>query len=80
MHVAATPDGAVMRVFINAVQKGASEVVARIVPRHSPLIIGNYLGSKTVYPFHGMIDDVRIYDLALTEEQILKAAAEALAE
>ncbi len=80
MHVAATHDGRKLRLFINAVEKGTSDVVARIVPRASPLVIGNYLGRKTVYPFHGLIDDVRIYSVALSEEQILRSAAEAFGQ
>ncbi|MBT3374384.1 MAG: LamG domain-containing protein, partial [Lentisphaerae bacterium] len=80
MHIAATHDGQVMRMFINAVEKGHSEATAQIAPSGFPLVIGNYAVSKTVYPFHGVIDDVRIYDVALTEDQILGAAATALAE
>jgi len=78
MHVAATYDGRTMRVYVNAAERGASEVVARIAPAGWPLIIGNYLHRKTVYPFDGMIDEVRLYDAALTEQQILEAAAQPL--
>ena len=35
-----------------------------------PLYIGNYVGRKDVYGFHGIIDEVRIYDVALSKEEV----------
>ena len=43
-----------------------------------PLVIGNYTGTKKPYAFDGLLDEVRVYDTALTEDEIVRAAAEGL--
>jgi hypothetical protein len=78
MHVAATYDGTDIRVYVNAVERGVARFPGRLVPSKRSLCIGNYVGKKNVYPFHGRIDDVRLYDSALSEEAILQAAGEAI--
>jgi len=45
-------------------------------PRH-PLLLGNYIGRKNAYAFDGGIDDVRIYSLCLSEDDVFAAAANA---
>lgn len=75
-HVAATWDGNVLRIYVNAVEKGSTPfdgTVAKQNPRR-PLILGNYIGRKNAYAFDGAMDDVRIYNDCLSVEEILIAA------
>jgi len=78
MHVAATYDGTDIKVYINATERAVARFSGRLEPSKRSFCIGNYVINKSVYPFHGRIDDVRIYDSALSEEAILQVAAEAL--
>ncbi|HJN14495.1 MAG TPA: LamG domain-containing protein [Armatimonadota bacterium] len=73
-HVAASWDGEQLRIFTNAVERAATEFSGEIAPQPRPLIIGNYIGRKNAYAFDGLIDDVRIYDGALTEDEVFTAA------
>ena len=78
MHVAATYDGKVMRLYVNAVEKQSRVAEAAIRLADRPLVIGNHAGAKNAFPFQGLIDDVRIYNVALTQRRILRAASEAI--
>ena len=78
MHLAATYDGIHIRIYVNAVERAAARFPGRLEPSKHPLCIGNYVQNKSVYPFHGRIDDVQLYDSALSEAAILRAAGEAL--
>ncbi|MGC9316459.1 MAG: LamG domain-containing protein [Armatimonadota bacterium] len=80
-HVAGSYDGRAMRVYVNAAERAITEVTAAIAPQPRPLVLGRYLSTRRVaYPFRGLIDDVRIYGAALSQSQILQAAAQALGQ
>jgi len=68
-HVAATYDGSAMRLFVNgtevAVQGGLS---GNLQNSSSMLVIGSQDDGSNY--FNGLIDDVRLYDYALTEGEI----------
>jgi hypothetical protein len=69
-HVAGTWDGAVMKMFINGVQQ--TETVAVTPPINSgagPTRIGS-LGDN-VYRFTGLIDEVEIFNRALSAEEVI---------
>ena len=66
-HMATTYDGATMRLFVNGVQVASQPATGRLDDSSSPLEIG---GSTEGGPFAGLIDDVRIYNTALTAAQI----------
>jgi hypothetical protein len=72
-HVAATFDGRVIKIYIDGeiVESEELDEVVHIVhdPRRS-LVIGNYVGRRDAYPFDGMIDEVGIFNRALSEEEI----------
>jgi len=78
MHVAATYDGETMRIYVNAVERGSFAVDTKIAMTAWALRIGGYMKSPAILPFHGIVDEVRLYDTALSQDQILRAAAEAL--
>ena len=63
-HLAATYDGANVRLYVNGVQVGISAQTGTIGTTTTPLWIG---GSQY---FSGVIDEVRIYNVALTQAQI----------
>ena len=73
-HVAASWDKERLRVFVNAVEKASIEFAGRIAPQPRPLIIGNYIGRKDAYAFDGLIDDVKIFEGALNEDEVFAQA------
>lgn len=66
-HVAGTYDGTTSHLFINGVEQGTSSGYPT-VNDPAPLKIG---GSYTDPRFVGQVDEVRLWNVALTEEQIL---------
>jgi hypothetical protein len=67
-HLAATYDGTTMRLFVNGVQVGARAQTGNIVVSTRTLRIGG--NSVWGEYFNGLIDDVRIYNRALTAAEI----------
>lgn len=67
-HVAATFDGSSLKLYINGVQVGSLPAGGSIITSGNALRIGG----NTVWGeyFRGQIDDVRIYNEALTQAQI----------
>ena len=67
-HLAATYDGANLRLFVNGVQTASRALTGSIVTTTGLLKIGG----NSSYPewFSGLIDEVRIYNRALTAAQI----------
>ena len=67
-HLAATYDGANLRIFVDGNQAATLAVSGSILTSSNPLRIGgNTIWSEW---FGGLIDDVRIYNRALTQPQI----------
>ncbi len=71
LHVCCTWDGSVTRIYINGEMAMEMAQVAKIIPSKLPLRIGHRDGSS--HYWNGIIDEVRIYDHALTEAEILAA-------
>ena len=73
-HVAATYDGYSMKVYLNGVKEPfETERSGNIDHADSSVWIGhgdNWTGYTWSYPFSGKIDELRIYDHALSEAQI----------
>jgi hypothetical protein len=80
-HVAATWDGASLRVFVNAVEEGRVEFAGPIAPQPPgrALVLGNYIGRKDAYAFDGLLDDIEVVTGALSEDQVLAEACGDLA-
>jgi hypothetical protein len=67
-HVAMTYDGTTLRLFVNGLQVRASVVGGPMPVSGQPLRIGG--NSVWGEYFRGMIDEVRIYNRALTAAEI----------
>jgi len=66
-HVAATYDGAVMKIYVDGVLKISNTNTGTLKTSTSDVYIGN---QNTINPFKGTIDEVLLYDRALTEAEI----------
>jgi len=75
-HVAASWDGAHLRMLVNGVEKAAEPFEGEIAPQSKwrPLILGNYIGRKDAYAFDGLLDDIKVFDRALTEDEVFGEA------
>ena len=62
-------DGANLRIYFNGVQEASTAFTGTLLQTGQPLCIGRY-GSVTE-PVQGMIDDLRIYNRALTAAEVL---------
>ncbi len=69
-HIALVYDGAQARVYVNGLLDGSMDVSGEITQSDNELRIGR--GEPAGY-FMGMIDDVRLYNHALTEDELLSA-------
>ena len=67
-HMAATYDGSTVRLFINGVQVASAAFSGSITSSTNPLRIGG--NSIWGEYFQGMIDEVRIYNRALSQPEI----------
>src|SRR6266853_1651574 len=67
-HLATTFDGAALRLYVNAVQVSSLAATGALPTSTNPLQIGG----DSIYGqfFQGMIDEVRIYNRALTQAEI----------
>jgi hypothetical protein len=73
-HLAGTFDGTQMKFFINGTLIGSKVVSGKITTNSNILCIGRAApGFETGYFFDGVIDDVRIYNRALSAEEIATA-------
>jgi hypothetical protein len=77
-HLAATYDGGTLRMFVNGVQVSSVPGAQPIVVSSGPLQIGG----NTIWGeyFSGLIDDVRVYNRALTAAEITNAMNTAVAQ
>src|SRR5882672_9200340 len=67
-HLAATYDGATVRLYVNGTQTSSTARTGTLAASANPLQIGG----DSIYGqyFSGVIDDVRVYNMALTATQI----------
>ena len=67
-HLAATYDGATLRLYVNGTQVSSIARTGNLATSTNPLQIGG--DSLYGQNFTGMIDEVRVYNVALTQAQI----------
>jgi hypothetical protein len=67
-HVAATYDGALIRLYLNGTLVGSTPHTGNIVARNSALNIGQNFASTN--RFIGQMDEVKLWNIALTEDSI----------
>ena len=70
MHVAATYDGATIRLYVNGVEENHKAASFVIGVNTTNLGIGAEPAPTVINLFQGLIDDARVYDRALTLEEI----------
>jgi len=73
-HVAAVYDGQRVRLYVNAslvVEQGVEGELAR---QKRPVIVANYVGRKNAYAFHGALDEVKVFDGCLSEDEVFAEA------
>ena len=67
-HVAGTYDGSELNIYVNGTNEGTTSASGAIDVSSGPARIGDYIGGG--YEFPGLIDDVRIYDRALSSSEV----------
>ena len=78
-HVAVTCDGERMLAWINCDLAAEAEMPGPIMDTTRPMVIGNYIGRKNAYAFNGAIDELKVFDRALTAEEIFSQATTGMA-
>jgi hypothetical protein len=71
-----TYDGNVGRLYVDGTLVGGETKVATFTANNSPLRIGKTGRTDFPYYFNGVIDEIRIYNTALTNNQVAKVTAE----
>lgn len=74
VHLAGTFDGQTMRVYMDGELCGAMDRPGPAKPNDFSLCLGSYEAGHVAY-FTGLLDEVKLYDQALTAEQIRSHAA-----
>ncbi|HRE52382.1 MAG TPA: T9SS type A sorting domain-containing protein [Flavitalea sp.] len=68
-HVAATYDGAVINLYVNGILESSKAATAPVNINTLPLTFGAQI-TGTEYPFEGELDEIRIWNIARTQEEI----------
>jgi plastocyanin len=68
-HVAATYDGAMMRIYVDGVEKANMAATGAIDATMDPLVIGRNV-PNTSLDWHGLIDELEIFNRALSQPEI----------
>ncbi len=79
-HVAATYDGDKLALYVDCNLVASREVNAQIMPGRRQFVIGNYVGRKNAYAFDGIVDELKVFDTALTEDEIFAEATRGMTE
>lgn len=69
-HVAVTYDGALLAMYIDGELHNYKTLSGNIRTTTLPFLMGQMLPGETTYNFKGVIDEVKIYDYALTPEAV----------
>ena len=72
-HVAATYDGAMMRIYVDGVEKGNMAASGTIDPRTDPFVIGRNVSNLSI-DWHGLIDELELFNRALSQPEIAAIA------
>ena len=75
-HAAATYDGTTMRLYKNGVEVGALEKNGDIVGHGEGIWIGGNPNVATSRPWDGLISDIRVYQQALTSQELFEVIDE----
>ena len=70
VHVIATHDNRVMRLYLNGRLVGSLDRPGALVSSGNRLCLGAYSPGDPAHAFQGVLDEVRLYDRALTPEEV----------
>lgn len=73
-HLAVTYDGKRMALYIDCKLVEEMTVSVPILAAERSLVIGNYVGRKNAYAFDGLIDEVKLFDTVLSENELFVEA------
>jgi hypothetical protein len=68
-HVAMTYDGAFLKLYVNGKLDGSAAACGPVLTSDQPLVIGGE--SPGPWNFNGLIDEVSLYDRALSDTEVL---------
>ncbi len=66
-HLVASVQGSTMTAYADGVSIGTASMTSRSA---NTLVVGDYVGSIGSFPFTGMVDDVRVYNRALSAQEV----------
>ena len=69
-HLTLTYDGANLFVYINGIEAGSTEASGQIINENVSLTIGRLVFQTTNFDLDGQADEVSLWNIALTEQQI----------
>ena len=69
-HLALTYDGSNMILYIDGIEAGSTEAYGQITNGSVPLTIGRLVFDNTNFDLDGQVDEVSLWNLALTEQQV----------
>jgi hypothetical protein len=75
VHLAGTFDGTTMRLYVDGVECGTMARPGPLKPNAFPLCLGSYEAGHEAH-FTGLLDEVRLYDRALSAAEIQRQAQE----
>jgi hypothetical protein len=70
IHYVGTYDKSNIKIYRNGVLSNSEPSTDEIITSDQPIVFGRWYGNYSGYYLNGSIDDVQIYDYALTAEQI----------
>jgi hypothetical protein len=70
VHIVATYDNQTMRLFLNGEEKGSLERPGAVQPSGNRLCLGTYSPGDSLHNFTGVLDEVRLYDRALSAQEV----------
>lgn len=70
-HLAVTADGSGYGIYLNGAQVQSSASAMTIVPNAEPLVLGDALGDATLGEYHGLIDELAIWNRKLQPDEVL---------
>ena len=75
-HIAGRWDGQTKALFVDGVKAGERTATpVSMIDTHDVVIGGDENGGMAAYTFHGRIDELQVYDRALSDAEIVALAA-----
>jgi hypothetical protein len=71
VHLAATYDGAALRLYVNGQPAGERAHTGAMPATDLPLLLGQMLPGQPEYNFPGALDEVRVYNRALSAAEVV---------